>query len=65
MTAVIWLLLLVPFAASLGAQKLVRSTYRRYRAVPNHAGLAGAEIARALLDAHGLQRVRIRPAPGR
>jgi uncharacterized protein len=64
MTAVIWLLLLVPFAASLGAQKLVRSTYRRYRAVPNHAGLAGAEIARALLDAHGLQRVRIRPAPG-
>ena len=64
MTAVIWLLLLVPFAASIGAQKLVRSTYRRYRAVPNHAGLAGAEIARALLDAHGLQRVRIRPAPG-
>jgi hypothetical protein len=32
MTEVIWLLLLVPFAASLGAQKLVRSTYRRYRA---------------------------------
>jgi Zn-dependent membrane protease YugP len=37
----------------------VRSTYRRYRAVPNHAGLAGAEIASALLDAHGLQRVCI------
>ena len=64
MTLVLWLLLLLPLAASLGAQKLVRSTYRRYSAVPNHVGLAGAEIARALLDAHGLQRVRIRPAPG-
>ena len=64
MTEVIWLLLLVPLAASLGSQLLVRSTYRRYRSVPNHAGLAGAEIARALLDAHGLQRVTIRPAPG-
>jgi Zn-dependent membrane protease YugP len=70
MTEVIWLLLLLllllllPLAASLGSQLLVRSTYRRYRSVPNHVGLAGAEIARALLDAHGLQRIRIRSAPG-
>lgn len=64
MTEVIWLLLLVPLAASLGSQLLVRSTYRRYSAVANHAGRAGAEIARTLLDAHGLQRVRIRSVAG-
>jgi uncharacterized protein len=64
MTEVIWLLLLVPLAASLGSQRLVRSTYRRYSAVANHAGRAGADIARTLLDAHGLQRVRIRSVPG-
>jgi hypothetical protein len=64
MTEVVWLLLLVPLAASLGSQLLVRSTYRRYSAVPNHVGLAGGEIARALLDAHGLQRVSIRSVPG-
>jgi Zn-dependent membrane protease YugP len=64
MTEVIWLLLLVPLTASLGSQLLVRSTYRRYSAVPNHARRAGAEVARTLLDAHGLQRVRIRSVPG-
>jgi Zn-dependent membrane protease YugP len=60
----IWLLLLVPLVVSLGTQQLLRSVYRRYRAVRNHAGLTGAEAARALLDAHGLQRVRIRPVAG-
>ena len=64
MTEVIGLLLLVPLAASLGSPRLVRSTYRRYSAVANHGGRAGAEIARTLLDAHGLQRVRIRSVPG-
>jgi Zn-dependent membrane protease YugP len=64
MTEVVWLLLLVPLLVSLGVQRLLRTTFRRYRAVRNHAGLTGAQTARALLDAHDLQRVAIRAVPG-
>ena len=64
MTAVIWLLLLVPLVLGLAAQGLVRSVFRRYGTMMNHAGVTGAEAARALLDAHGLQRIRIEIVPG-
>jgi Zn-dependent membrane protease YugP len=63
-TAVIWLLLLVPLLLGLAAQGLVRSVFRRYGTMMNHAGVTGAEAARALLDAHGLQRIRIEIVPG-
>jgi Zn-dependent membrane protease YugP len=58
-TAVVWLLLLLPLVLALAAQGLVRSVFRRYGTVANHSGVTGAEAARALLDAHGLQRVGI------
>ena len=64
MAALIWLLLLVPLAAGILAGRRVRSVFARYRAVPNHAGLTGAELARAMLDAHGLSRVGLQIAPG-
>lgn len=64
MSAAIWLLLLLPFLLGLAVQGLVRSVFRRYSAVANHSGLTGAEAARALLDAHGLQRVGIEIIPG-
>jgi uncharacterized protein len=63
-TAAIWLLLLVPLLLGLAVQRLVRSTFRRYGAIANHARVTGAEAARALLDAHGLQRVVIEIIPG-
>jgi Zn-dependent membrane protease YugP len=63
-TAAIWVLLLVPFVLGLAVQGLVRSVFRRYSAVANHSGVTGAEAARTLLDAHGLQRVRIESVPG-
>jgi uncharacterized protein len=59
-----WLLLLVPIVASLLVQRRLRSVYARYRAVANRAGVTGAELARTLLDAHGLGRVRVELAPG-
>jgi Zn-dependent membrane protease YugP len=58
-TAVIWLFFLVPLVLALAVQGLVRSVFRRYRAIPNHAGVTGADAARALLDAHWLQRVQV------
>jgi Zn-dependent membrane protease YugP len=54
MIAPLWLLLLVPLLLGLGAQRLLQSVFRRYRAVRNHAAATGAEVARALLNAHGL-----------
>jgi uncharacterized protein len=63
-TLAVWLLLLVPLLLGLAVQGLVRSVFRRYRAVPNHAGVTGADAARSLLDAHGLQRVRVEIIPG-
>jgi uncharacterized protein len=62
--AAIWLLLLVPLLLGLAAQGLVRSVFRRYGAVPNHSGVTGADAARALLDVHGLTRVRVEIIPG-
>jgi uncharacterized protein len=63
-SAAIWLLLLVPLLLGLAVQGLVQMVFRRYRTVPNHSGVTGAEAARSLLDAHGLQRVAIEIIPG-
>jgi Zn-dependent membrane protease YugP len=60
----LWLLLLVPLVAGVLVQRRVRSVFARYRAVANRAGVSGAELARALLDAHGLGRVRLEQTPG-
>ena len=64
MSVAIWLLLAVPFLLGLAVQWLVRSTFRRYSTMANHSGVTGAEAARTLLDAHGLQRVGIEVIPG-
>lgn len=64
MTALLWLLLLVPLLLSALARQRVMEQFDRYRRVANRMGVTGAEAARALLDAYGLRRVRIEPAPG-
>jgi Zn-dependent membrane protease YugP len=60
----IWLIVLVPVALGVLAQRRVAATFRRYRAVPNHGGVTGAEVAGALLRAHGLSDIRVELAPG-
>ena len=64
MTALLWLLLLVPLAGGLFAQRRVQAIFMRYRRVPNRARVSGAEVATTLLGAHGLQRVRVEESPG-
>jgi uncharacterized protein len=63
-TEALWALLIVPAVLSFGAQRRVQDVFARYRAIANHAGVTGAEVARALLDAHGLGRVRLQLMPG-
>ena len=64
LSAVIWLLVLLPVGAGVLVRRHVQSVFARYRAVANRAGVTGAELARSLLDAHGLQQVRLELAPG-
>jgi Zn-dependent membrane protease YugP len=64
LTELLWLLLLVPLIAGVLVQRRVRSVFARYRAVANRAGVTGAELARTLLDAHGLGSVRLELVPG-
>jgi uncharacterized protein len=64
MTGLLWLLLLAPLAAAFLVRRRLQSVFARYRAVANRAGLTGAELARKLLDAHGLRRVRLEETPG-
>ena len=61
---VIWLLLLVPLLAGWLVQRRLHATFAHYRRVGNRIRWTGAELARALLDAHGLQRVRLELTPG-
>jgi Zn-dependent membrane protease YugP len=64
MTAVLWLLLLIPLVGGLFAQRRVQEVFMRYRRVPNRARVSGSEVATRLLDEHGLQRVRVEATPG-
>ncbi len=64
MTAALWLLLLVPLVIGIVARRRLRRVYARYRRVPNRVGATGAQLARAMLDAHGLRRIGVEAAPG-
>jgi len=48
----------------LWAQSRVKGTYRKYSKVQNSAGMTGAQAARRVLDANGLQNVAIEAVPG-
>jgi Zn-dependent membrane protease YugP len=43
----------------------LKATYSRYSRVPNQVGLRGADVARQILDANGLENVRLALAPGK
>jgi Zn-dependent membrane protease YugP len=63
-TVLLLALVFVPVVLGLGARRRVQTAFARYRAVANHAGVSGGEVARALLDAHGLGAVRLDLVPG-
>ncbi|WP_117237004.1 zinc metallopeptidase [Thermus sediminis] len=58
------LLMIAVFVASLGIQWGLQATFARHSRVGNTRGLTGAQVARAILDAHGLSQVRVEPVPG-
>ena len=61
----IYCILLIPvFLLSLWAQAQVSGSFRRYSAVSNRRRLTGAQAAEAVLRAHGVYDVGIRPCRG-
>ncbi|WP_243089896.1 zinc metallopeptidase [Thermus neutrinimicus] len=58
------LLMGLVFLASLAIQGGLQATFARFSRVANSRGLTGAQVARAILDAHGLTHVRVEPVPG-
>ena len=54
----------IPLAIGLWAQHRVKSTFARNLEVPVSHGMTGAEVARRILDANGLQEVPIEETPG-
>ena len=54
----------VPLLLGLWAQHKVKATFQQYSQVPEDTGLTGAEVARRVLDANGLQGVPVKAVPG-
>lgn len=60
-----YLLFILPAVAlGLYAQWTVKKTFARYTQVPASSGIAGAEVARRILDQHGLHRVEVLETSG-
>ncbi|WP_026234851.1 zinc metallopeptidase [Calidithermus timidus] len=64
MVSATYLLMIAVFIATLFIQFWLQRTYARYSREANSRGLTGAQVARAILDAHGLHHVRVEPVPG-
>lgn len=61
MTIIYFVLILI---LPLYAQFKVKSTYKKYAQVAARNGMTGAEVARMILDHHGLYDVRVVPTQG-
>ena len=59
-----WLFVAPGLLLGLYAQARIKANYVRYSRVGTTGGIAGAQVARALLDARGLQGVQIESTPG-
>lgn len=61
---VYWVVMGVGLLLSLWASSKVKSTFARYSQVPSRHGLSGAQVARAILQAHGVHDVTVEPVSG-
>lgn len=58
------LIFIVSLVATMGIQAWLRSTYGKWGQVQNTSGLTGAETARAILQANGLENVQVEAVKG-
>ena len=61
----LYLIMMAPtILLMLWAQHRVKSTFQKYSQVPNQQRMSGAEVARVMLDSHGLHDVPVEPIAG-
>jgi Zn-dependent membrane protease YugP len=53
------LLMIIGFIITISAQVFVKSSYNQYRKIGNRKNLTGFEIARKILDKHGLENIHV------
>ena len=59
-----YILIGVVFLATLGIQFYLQRTYAKYSRLANSRGYTGEQVARSILDAYGLQNVKVEMVPG-
>ena len=59
-----WWLLIPAIVLGFVAQSMVKNTYLKFAKVATKSGMSGAQLARRILDTHGLQDVAIEEIPG-
>lgn len=60
-----YLLILPAMILAIYAQSKVGSTFQKYSEIKNQHGLTGADVARQLLQASGIQDVKVEPVAGK
>jgi Zn-dependent membrane protease YugP len=61
----LYLIMMAPtIILMLWAQRRVKNTFQKYSQVPNQQRMSGAEVARVILDSHGLHDVPVEPVAG-
>jgi Zn-dependent membrane protease YugP len=53
------LLFIISMLLIIGAQALVKGSYSKYRVISNKKGLTGSDVARQILDNHGLKGIKV------
>lgn len=54
-----WLIIILTFVITLGAQAYINSTYRRMKKVSVSSNMTGANVARKILNSNGLSEVKV------
>ncbi len=54
-----WLIIILTFIITLGAQAYINSTYGSMKRVKSKKGMLGCDVARKILDSNGLENVRV------
>lgn len=60
----IWLLMILVMVASYIIQNTLQSRFNKYSQIPNDGMMTGAEVARKMLNDHGIYDVKITCIPG-
>ncbi len=59
-----YIFVLIGFAITMGAQLLVKGNYSKYKKISNSSKTKGCDVARRILDANDLKKVRIEQVSG-